>query len=127
MTKCSATAIWFDFDLHMNVHISDFVGVQAPESAQGSGELFWVAKVRELRNVAREDGEFLVLWHWPNSPKGLCDGLDAMRTQYVNCLAQTWELDQMYKENNWIIVNYVFISWTYNRKLKADFVIVQGF
>jgi hypothetical protein len=52
---------WFDFDPHMDVHISDFVGVQAPKTAQRNGELFWVAKVRELRNVARKDGEFLAL------------------------------------------------------------------
>jgi hypothetical protein len=50
---------WFDFDPHMDVHIGDIVGVQAPKIAQRNGELFWVAKVRELQNVAREDGEFL--------------------------------------------------------------------
>jgi hypothetical protein len=54
---------WFDFDLHMDVHIGDFVGVQAPKSARRNGELFWVAKVREVRKVAREDGEFLALWY----------------------------------------------------------------
>jgi hypothetical protein len=36
------------YDPRMDVHIGDFVGVQAPESAQGNGELFLVAKVREL-------------------------------------------------------------------------------
>jgi hypothetical protein len=50
------------YDPHMDVHIGDFVGVQAPELAQGNGELFLVAKVRELQNVAKEDGEFLALW-----------------------------------------------------------------
>jgi hypothetical protein len=63
--QCLQLQRWFDFDPHMDVHISDFVGVQSPESAQQNGELFWVAKVRELRNVAREDGEFLALWYWP--------------------------------------------------------------
>jgi hypothetical protein len=101
---------WFDFDPHMDVHIGDFVGVQAPESAQQNRELFWMAKVRELRNVAREDGEFLALWYWPTSPKGLRDGPDAMRTRYVNCLARTWEPDRMYRGNDWIAVNSVFVS-----------------
>jgi hypothetical protein len=54
---------WFDFDPHMDVHIGDFVRVQAPKTAQRNGELFLVAKIRELRNVAREDGEFLALWY----------------------------------------------------------------
>jgi hypothetical protein len=84
---------WFDFDPHMDVHIGDFVGVQAPKTAQRNGELFWVAKIRELRNVAREDGEFLALWYWPTKPKGLRDGLDAMQARYVNSLARTWEPD----------------------------------
>jgi hypothetical protein len=52
---------WFNIDLHMDVHISDFVGLKAPKVAQQNGELFWVAKVKELQNVAREDGEFLAL------------------------------------------------------------------
>jgi hypothetical protein len=56
-----------------------------------------MAKVRELQNVAREDGEFLALWYWSTKPKGLRDGLDTMRIGYVNCLACTWEPDQMYK------------------------------
>ena len=47
---------WYDFDPHMDVHIGNFVGVQASESTQQNGELFWMAKVRELCNVAREDG-----------------------------------------------------------------------
>jgi hypothetical protein len=88
---------WYDFDPHMDVHIGDFVGVQAQQSAQKNGEVFWIAKVRELRNVAREDGEFLALWYWPTPPKGLRDGPDAMRTRYVNCLTRTWEPDRMYK------------------------------
>jgi hypothetical protein len=118
---------WFDFDPHMDVHISDFVGVQAPELAQQNGELFWVAKVRELRNVAREDGEFLALWYWPTSPKGLHDGPNAMKTRYVNCLARTWKPDRMYRGNDWIAVNSVFVSWTHSRKFKSDFIKVQGF
>jgi hypothetical protein len=88
---------WFDFDPHMDVHIGDFVRVQAPKTAQRNGKLFWVAKVRELQNVAREDGEFLALWYWQTKPKGLRDGLDAMRARYVNSLACTWEPDRMYK------------------------------
>jgi hypothetical protein len=118
---------WFDFDPHMDVHIGDFVGVQALESTQQNGELFWVAKVRELRNVAREDGGFLALWYWPTSPKGLRDGPNAMRTQYANCLARTWEPDRMYRRNDWIVVNSLFVSWTHSRKLKSDLVTVQGF
>jgi hypothetical protein len=31
---------WFDFDPHMDVHIGDFVGVQAPKSARRNDELF---------------------------------------------------------------------------------------
>jgi hypothetical protein len=54
---------WYDFDPHMDVHIGDFVAVQAQQSAQKNGKVFWIAKVRELRNVAREDGEFLALWY----------------------------------------------------------------
>jgi hypothetical protein len=56
-----------------------------------------MAKVMELQNVAREDGEFLALWYWRTKPKGLRDGLDAMQAQYVTYLACTWEPDQMYK------------------------------
>ena len=37
---------WYDFDPHMDVHVGDFVGVQAPEEAQRNGEVFWVAKVQ---------------------------------------------------------------------------------
>ena len=47
----------------MVVHIGDFIGVQAPKSAGSNGKLFWVAKVKEVRKVAREDGEFLALWY----------------------------------------------------------------
>ena len=39
---------WFDFNLHIDVYIGDFVGVQAPELVQQNGELFWMAKVNEL-------------------------------------------------------------------------------
>jgi hypothetical protein len=56
-----------------------------------------MAKVMELQNVAREDGQFLALWYWRTKPKGLRDGLDAMQAQYVTYLACTWKLDQMYK------------------------------
>jgi hypothetical protein len=86
---------WFDFDLHMDVHIGDFVGVQAPKSARRNGEFFWVAKVREVRKV---DGEFLVLWYWPTKRKGLRNGSDAMRARYVNSLGRTWEPDRMYND-----------------------------
>jgi hypothetical protein len=118
---------WFDFDPHMDVHIGDFVGVQASKIAQRNGELFWVAKVKELRNVAREDGEFLALWYWPTKPKGLRDGPDAMRARYVNSLARTWEPDRMYKGHDWIAVNSVFVSWMQRTKLKADLVTVQAY
>jgi hypothetical protein len=74
-----------------------------------------------------EDGEFLALWYWPTSPKGLRDGTNAMRTWYVNCLARTWKPDRLYRGNDWIAVNSVFVSWTHNRKLKSDFVMVQEF
>jgi hypothetical protein len=80
---------WFNFNPHMDVYIGDFVGVQAPKTAQRNGKLFWVAKVRDLRNVARKDREFLALWYWPTKPKGLHDGPDAMRARYVNSLART--------------------------------------
>jgi hypothetical protein len=33
----------------------------------------------------------------------------------------------MYRGNDWIAVNSVFVSWTHSRKLKSDFVTVQGF
>jgi hypothetical protein len=118
---------WFDFDPHMDVHIGDFVGVQAPKTAQRNGELFWVAKVRELRNVAREDGEFLALWYWPTKPKGLRDGPDTMRARYMNCVARTWEPDRMYKGQDWIPVNSVFVSWMQSTKMKADLITVQGY
>jgi hypothetical protein len=80
---------WFDFDPHMDVHIGNFVGIHALKTMQKNGELFWVAKVKELRNVVRKDGEFLALWYWPTQPKGLRDGPNAMQTRYVNSLAQT--------------------------------------
>jgi hypothetical protein len=111
----------------MDVHIGDFVVVQAPKTAQRNGELFWVAKVRELRNVAREDGELLALWYWPTKPKGLRDGLDAMQARYVNSLARTWEPDRMYKGQDWIAVNSMFVSWMHSTKLKADLITVQGY
>jgi hypothetical protein len=79
----------------MDVHIGDFLGVQALRTVQKNSEVFWVAKVRELRNVVREDGEFLLLWYWLTKPKELCDGPDAMQTCYVDCLARTWEPDRM--------------------------------
>jgi hypothetical protein len=111
----------------MDVHLGDFVGVQAPKTAQKNGEFFWVAKVREVRNVAREDGEFLALWYWPTKPKGLRDGPDAMRVRYVNSLVRTWEPDRMYKGRDWIAVTSVFVSWTQRTKLKATLVTVQGY
>jgi hypothetical protein len=86
-----------------------------------------VAKVKKLRNVAREDGEFLALWYWPTEPKGLRDGLDAMRARYVNSLARTWEPDRMYKRQDWIAVNFVFVLWMQSTKLKADLITVQGY
>jgi hypothetical protein len=95
----------------MDVHIGDFVGVHALKSARRNGELFWMAKVREVRNVAREDGEFLALWYWPTKPKGLRDGPDTMRARYVNSLAYIWEPDRMYKGQDWIAVNSVFVLW----------------
>jgi hypothetical protein len=118
---------WYDFDPHMDVHIGDFVGVQAQQSTQKTGEVFWIAKVRELRNVAREDGEFLTLWYWPTTPKGLRIGPGAMRTRYVNCLTRTWEPDRMYKAQDWIPVSSMFVSWTHVTKLKSDLVTVQGY
>jgi hypothetical protein len=118
---------WFDFDPHMDVYIGDFIGVEAPKSARRNGELFWVAKVREVRKVAREDGEFLALWYWPTKPKGLRDGLDAMWARYVNSLARRWEPNRMYKGQDWIAVNSVFVSWMQSTKLKADLLTVQGF
>jgi hypothetical protein len=33
----------------------------------------------------------------------------------------------MYRGNDWIAMNSVFVSWTHSRKLKSDFVTVQGF
>jgi hypothetical protein len=39
---------WYLFEPHMDVHIGDFVGVQAPKAAQQDGKVFWIAKVREL-------------------------------------------------------------------------------
>ena len=60
---------WYDFDPHIDVQIGNFVAVQAPEEVQRNGEVFWVAKVREIRNAAREDGELLALWYWPTRSK----------------------------------------------------------
>ena len=77
--------------------------------------------------MAKVDGDFLALWYWPTSPKGLHDGPNAMKTWYVNCLARTWKPDRMYRGNDWIVVNSVFVSWTHSRKLKSNFVTVQGF
>jgi hypothetical protein len=51
----------FDFYLHKDVHIGDFIGVQAHNEVQENGKLFWAAEVLELKNVAREDREFLTL------------------------------------------------------------------
>lgn len=48
--------IWYDFDPHIDLQIDDFIGVHATEDAQDNGEMFWVAKVLEVRKVAREDG-----------------------------------------------------------------------
>ena len=36
----------------MDVHVGDFVGVQAPEEAQRNGKVFWVVKVQEVKNMA---------------------------------------------------------------------------
>ena len=43
---------WYDFDPHMDVHVGDFVGVQAFEEAQRNGEVFWMAKVQQVKNMA---------------------------------------------------------------------------
>jgi hypothetical protein len=77
--------------------------------------------------VAREDGEFLDLWYWPTKPKGIRDGLDTMRARYVNCVACTWEPDRTYKGQDWIPVNFVFVSWMQSTKMKADLIIVQKY
>ena len=74
--------------------------------------------------MAREDGEFLALWYWLTKPKGLCDGPDVMRACYVNSLAHTWEPDQMYKRQDWIVVNSMFISWMQNTRQKANLLTV---
>jgi hypothetical protein len=50
-----------------------------------------------------------------------------MRACYVNSLARTWKLDRMYKGQDWIAVNFVFISWMLNTKLKADLITMQGY
>jgi hypothetical protein len=99
---------WFDFDPHMDVHIGDFVEVQAPKTTQKNGELFWVAKVRELENVAREDGKFLALWYWPTKPKGLRNGSNAIRTRYVNSLATT---TSSYNYLHILTIIYIFFTW----------------
>ena len=83
--------------------------------------------MKELQNVAREDGQFLALWYWPTKPKGLRDGLDAMRARYVNSLAHTWKPNRMYKGQDWIAVHFLFVSWMQRTKLKADLVTVQGY
>jgi hypothetical protein len=72
------------------------------------------------------------MWQGKMENSWLCgigqrDRPDAMRTRYVNCLAQTWEPNRMYRGKDWIGVNFMFVSWTYSRKLKSDFLTVQGF
>ena len=43
----------------MDVHIGDFI--VEPRTTQKNSEVFWVAKVKKLHNMAKEDGEFLAL------------------------------------------------------------------
>jgi hypothetical protein len=50
-----------------------------------------------------------------------------MRARYVNCLTHTWKSDQMYKGQDWIAVNSVFISWMQSTKLKANLLTMQGY
>jgi hypothetical protein len=52
---------------------------------------------------------------------------DGMRAQYVNSLACTWEPDQMYEGQDWIVVNSIFVSWMQRTKLKANLVTMQGY
>ena len=77
--------------------------------------------------MVREDGEFLALWYWPTKPKGLRDGLDAMQACYVNFLAHTWEPNRMYKGQDWIAMNSMFVSWMQSTKLKANVLTIQGY
>lgn len=70
--------IWYDFDPHIDLQIGELVGMYAIEGRQENGEMFWVAKVLEVKKVAREDGKFFVLWYWPNASRGLCEGPNAM-------------------------------------------------
>ena len=44
---------WYDFDPDIDVQIGYFVGSQGPEEAQQNGEVFWVAKVREVFEMGR--------------------------------------------------------------------------
>lgn len=43
---------WYDFDSHVDLRIGDFAGVCATTTARENGEIFWVAKVLELKKVA---------------------------------------------------------------------------
>jgi hypothetical protein len=50
-----------------------------------------------------------------------------MRARYVNTLARTWKPDQMYKGQDWIAVNSMFVLWMQSTKLKANVVTMQGY
>ena len=118
---------WYDFDPHMDVHVGDFVGVQALEETHRNGVVFWVAKVQQVKNMAREDGKFLALWYWPTTPEGLQDGLDVMRIRYANSLAQIWEPNRTYKGKDWVPMNSVFTSWVHCGKSKPEMVTIQEY
>ena len=118
---------WYDFDPHMDVHVGDFVGVQAPKTAQENGEAFMVAKVREVQNVARSNGKFLALWYLPTASKGLREGPNTMRARYANCLIRSWVPDRSYKGEDWIEVATVFTSWTQSTSSKIEMVTHQGY
>jgi hypothetical protein len=61
-----------------------------------------------------------------NYTKGLRNGLDAMQTQYVNCLTRTWEPNWLYKGHDWIPANSVFVSWMHITNLKSDLITIEG-
>ena len=63
--------------------------------------------------MAQEDGEFLALWYWPTTPRGLRDGRDVMRNHYANSLVQTWEPNKTYKGKDWIPMDSVFTLWVH--------------
>ena len=49
-----------------------------------------------------------------------------MWARYVNSLARSWEPDQMYKGQDWIVMNSMFVLWMQSTKLKANVVTMQG-